>query len=284
MKPLPVPFDVVVMVVSTVLGALYGRRLYKRGLRLSLKTDARQARLLTIVCPSAICVCFAFMFAENYPRIFWYLPPSVDYHGIRVAWAVILLTVGLMFGAVGYLAGKQSRRAVWAVLVGCAVVFGVGEWAIQNSIFFTMPEMQSSRIDENGVVRQTSGSTCAAAACANVARAYGVKKTEREMVDLLGSTDNGTSTGQIIYGMRRLGFECRKRRIIDGDFTTLNAPALLFVTFGNLPLGHAVSYMGCKDGKAEIWNPQSGKQFLTREQLSQIWLGHAVEVRKAGQE
>jgi predicted double-glycine peptidase len=224
------------------------------------------------------------MFLMTFPRAVWYFPPPIDYHGIPASWVVILTTLGLVFGTVGSLVWMQRHRAAWVILPACALVLGLAEWTIQNSIWFTQPEIQISRVDKDGLIRQTSATTCAAAACANVARAYGMEKTEREMVELLGTTDNGTTTGQIFYGMRRIGFECRKRRIADRDFTRLNAPALLFVTHGNIPLGHAVSYMGHKDGKAEIWNPSAGKQVMTREQLAQTWLGHAVEVRKAGQE
>jgi ABC-type bacteriocin/lantibiotic exporter with double-glycine peptidase domain len=108
----------------------------------------------------------------------------------------------------------------------------------------------------------------------------GVEKTEREMVDLLGTTDDGTTPSQIVYGMRRLGFESRKRRVPDSDYTKLNAPAVLLVMYGTQPLGHAVAYMGQKDGKAEIWNPVSGRQLMTREQLGEIWFGHAIEIAK----
>lgn len=280
MKPLPVPVDAVVLMVGMVLGALYGRRLYRRGLRLSTKTKARQAGALAVFCPAAITLCLAFMIAENHPRVFWYLPPTVDYYGIGMAWAVIVLTVGLTFGVAGYLIWKKTPRILWAVLIGCAVVFAVGEWAIQQNMWFKQPAVEHSRIDEDGMVRQTSAVTCAAAACANIMRAYGLQKTEREMVEALGTTESGTSTGQVIYGMRRLGFECRKRRIKNGDFTQLAAPALLFVTGGQVPLGHAVSYMGQKDGKADIWDPPHGKKLMSREELTEIWLGHAVEISK----
>lgn len=280
MKPSPVPFDALMLVVGMLVGAFYGRRLYARGVRLSAKTNARQAGLLATVCVSFIGISFGFMLLMYFPRAFWYLPLVVDYYCVPGAWAVIVSMVGLTFGAVGALLYSQRHRALWVVAPACVLVFGGGEWIIQNSVWFTVPEISGSRIDDDGIVRQTSATTCGAAACANVARAYGIEKTEREMVELLGTTDSGTTTAQMIYGMRRLGFDCRKRKINDGDFTRLNAPALLFVMAGGTPLDHAVAYMGHKDGKAEIWNPRSGKEMLTREQLAQIWLGHAVEVRK----
>jgi predicted double-glycine peptidase len=284
MKPFPVPFDVIVMLASMMLGAFYGRGLHRRGVRLSMKTDARQAGGLAVACIGMIGVSIAFMLSMTFPRVVWYFPPAVDYHGIPAAWVVVVTALGLVFGTAAMMVWLQQRRAVWAILPACALVFGGSEWVIQNSVWFTQPVIEISRVDENGVIRQTSATTCAAAACANVLRALGVEKTERDMVETLGTTDNGTTTGQIIYGMRRIGFECKKRRIADSDFTKLNAPALLFVTAAGIPLGHAVAYMGCRDGKAEVWNSASGRQMLTRDELAQTWLGHAVEVRKAGQQ
>ncbi|HUW59547.1 MAG TPA: cysteine peptidase family C39 domain-containing protein [Candidatus Bathyarchaeia archaeon] len=278
MKPLPVPFDVMAMVVTALLGTLYGQRLYWHGLRLSLKTDVRQVGLLAVLGFSCIGISFTFLTLKNFPSVVWLMPAWLEYVCVPAGWLLTVSTVGFMFGAVGLMAWKQRDRALWLMPVACIGVLVLGEWAIQNSPWFKEPELQKAKVDQNGVIRQSHASTCAAAACANVAKVLGVEKTEREMVDLLGTTDDGTTPSQIVYGMRRLGFESRKRRIVDSDHTKLRAPAVLLVMYGTQPLGHAVAYIGQKDGKAEIWNPVSGKQWMTREQLAETWFGHAIEI------
>jgi hypothetical protein len=60
--------------------------------------------------------------------------------------------------------------------------------------------------------------------------------------------------------MRKLGFLCTKRYILDRDVSRLHAPAMLLVDLVGQVDGHAVAYMGQKDGKAEIWDPAGGKR------------------------
>jgi len=280
MKPLPVPINILAMMAAAALGILYGRKLYARGVRLGLKTDVRQTGLLAVAGFSCIAISFSLLTLKNFPRAVWLMPATCEYYMVPASWLMTVGTVGFMGGAMGLMALQQRRLALWLLPLGCIGVFGGGEWAIQNSPWYKDPELQAAKVDKDGVIRQSHGSTCAAAACANVASKLGIPSTERQMVECLGTTDDGTSPGQIIHGMRRLGFECRKRLIHDADFTQLEPPAVLLVTYGTMPLGHAVAFMGIKDGKAEIWNPVSGKSLMTREQLAEIWLGHAVEVGK----
>jgi ABC-type bacteriocin/lantibiotic exporter with double-glycine peptidase domain len=61
------------------------------------------------------------------------------------------------------------------------------------------------------VVPQTSGQSCGAAAGANVARWFGLRRSERDMASLFG-TSVGTSAAQVIYGLRELGIEGQQVR------------------------------------------------------------------------
>jgi len=280
MNPLPVPVDVAIMVVSAILGIVYGRRLYERGARLGSKTDARQAVFLSILGLIFVFGNTGLLLVKNYPTVSWHLPVVVQYYCIPVSWSLNVAMVAFLFFAVGSLAWEQGHRARWVVLIAAVAALVVGEYTIQNSLYFRPPELGEPKVDKDGVVLQSCGATCAAASCANIARKYGIDATETSMVEVLGTSLDGTTPSQVVYGMTRLGFTCRKRRIADADFTKLAGPAVLMVTYGSEPLGHAVAYMGSNGDKAEVWNPQGGRQLMSQEQLGNLWQGHAIEVFK----
>jgi hypothetical protein len=202
----------------------------------------------------------------------------MEYWSVPMVWLATVGTVAFGCGAVGRLLLRQESR-LWTVpLLAALAVFAAGEYGLDHTYFLQPPPLGPPKIDAEGVVWQSSGVTCAAAACANLARFYGIEKSEKDMVDLLGTTADGTTASQVVYGMRRLGFRCVKRRIGDADISRLDTPAVLFITFGDMPLGHAVAYVGLREGLAEIRDPAGGTRFVSPEDLRQSWLGHAVVV------
>ena len=145
------------------------------------------------------------------------------------------------------------------------------------SPFLQPPKLGPARVSD-GVILQTTDSTCAAASLANVATHLDMPHTEADMAALMGTTAFGTDIAQVYGGLRRLGLRGNAVLVQDRDYHALHSPAILFVDYGNEPLGHAICYMGEKDGRAEIWNPQGGKSFQTQQQLAGSWRGHAMEV------
>jgi Peptidase C39 family len=278
MKPFPIPVDIVVAVIAAGLGFWYGRRLLARGMRFDATANAKQFPLI-----AGLGLVFVFgntivLWVLQHPAFSWYLPLPVDYYCVPIGWAADAALAAFLFMAVATLAG--SRRRVTAVVLVAAglVVVASGEHILRHNPYFTPVELGPPNITADGVILQTTASTCGAASCANIARHYGIESSEREMVELLGTTEHGTTDAQMVYGMRSLGFQCVKRRVPDADFAQLRGPAILLVPFGTDPLGHAVAYMGTDGDKAEIWNPQGGKRLVTREQLRGTWQGHAIEI------
>ena len=278
MKPFPVPVDVVVAAVAAGLGYWYARRLLARGLRFEAKANARQFPLI-----AGLGLVFVFgntisLWVLHHPMFSWYLPLPVDYYCVPMGWVIDAALAAFLFMAVSTLAFSRYRATGLALMVAGLAVIGVGEHVLRHSVWVRPVEIGPAMVSEDGVILQTTGSSCGAASCANIARHYGIESSEREMAELLGTTEHGTTDAQMIYGMRSLGFECEKLRVPDNDFTQLRGPAILVVAFGTDPMGHAVAYMGHDGDKAEIWNPQGGKRMVTREQLGQMWQGHAIEI------
>ncbi|MBI2432994.1 MAG: hypothetical protein HYV26_08995 [Candidatus Hydrogenedentes bacterium] len=264
---------------SAIAGAFYGRQLRRVGIRPGNRLRLRDVPVIAALVAVLLGVVLPVLWIRNYPALFWHFPLSFQYYSGPLAWTFSVSFFCFVFFAIAVMyAPPQSWQGKGLLVFGiCAAIFS--EILIQESPFLQPIRVEAVRVVD-GVVLQSTGATCAAAAAANIVRFYGEPKSEQEMIDLLGTTEFGTSTGQVFHGLSQSGFTCIRRTLEDGDFTQLHAPALLFVDFGSDPLGHVVCFMGEREGKAEIWNPQGGKTWQTREQLAASWHGHALEVYK----
>jgi hypothetical protein len=280
MPPLPVIADVFLAALGLMLGLAHGRVLFRRGVRLSSTDLPKRARLLVGVGVGFGALNMIYLPVKHYPAAAWFIPVVLDYYGVVVAWVVDLLVMAFLFGAavaVAVLERHPLRRALPLVAV---VFLGAAMQTYHTFVVSTPPELRDARFSTDGTILQTSGASCAAAACANIATALGVPKSEKEMAALLGTTVDGTSNAEVVRGMEGLGFRCVKRYIRDRDASRLQAPAMLVVDLVGQVDGHAVAYMGQKGGKAEIWDPTGGKRWLNAEELRGLWRGRAIEVRR----
>ena len=272
--------DLLIVGAFFFLGMPYGRTLFKRGLRLSASDLSRQARLLVWLGVGFVLTNMVFLPIKQYPASAWFLPVPVEYYGVEVVWAADLAVISFLFGTVTAVALSERHFLGWILPMAAAMVLGAVIYTYHAAHRTTPLELRSARVAPDGTILQTNGSTCAAAACANIATALGVPKTEKDMVALFGTGDEGASNAEVIFGMRALGFHCAKRYVRDRDASRVHAPAMLLVDLVGQSDGHAVAYMGQKDGKAEIWDPTGGKRWLTPEELRALWRGRAIEVRR----
>jgi ABC-type bacteriocin/lantibiotic exporter with double-glycine peptidase domain len=142
-----------------------------------------------------------------------------------------------------------------------------------------LPPIGDTRISNDGVILQTTPFTCVPAAGANIAAILGVHVTEKQLVELFHTTRDGTFPAQALRGLQELGISGRKVPPGTG-IRDVHPPAMLFI----LSDTHAVVYAGMTDGLAEIWNISGGKSFLAEWRLRQIWDGHALEFKRAGEQ
>ena len=278
MLPLPVLMDVPIAALGLVLGLAHGRTLFRHGVRLSSRDLPRKARLLMFVGLGFVMLNLIYLPAKNNPVTAWYLPVPVEYYGYTVTWMADMFIMAFMAGTAIAVAVLERHLLRWALPAVSASLLCTAAFTYHTFHSGTRPELQRARLSPDGMILQTNGSTCAAAACANIATFLGVPKSEKEMVEILGTRDDGTSNAEVVHGMRRLGFKCTKRYIRDRDASRLHAPAMLLVDLVGQVDGHAVAYMGQKDGKAEIWDPTGGKRWLSAEELRVRWRGRAIEV------
>jgi hypothetical protein len=280
MGPSPIYVDILLALFVAGLGAAYALRLFRKGVRLSAPDAPRQAKGLVVAGLGFIFGNAVFLPLKEFPSVAWYLPILIEYYLTPLGWTIELSLMTFAIAGISMLSFLEHHRARW-ILIGMSLVFFIcAESLFQNYARDVVPDTGNQRISADGLLLQTSGSTCAPTACANVARFFGKEISEKEMVELLGTKEHGTSPAQIIYGMQKLGFMCKKRYIHNEDIAQLHTPAILLVNWSNEVDGHVVVYNGIMDEKAEIWDPVSGKYLLKLSLLNSKWHGRAIEISK----
>lgn len=266
-------------VLLMIPGALwYGRHLYRRGITFTRKTSVREMPLIPVLVLLYIACVVAGNLIIAHPQWGWYMPLAVEYYTLPALWVfrIIFLAFALFTGvALAWL----SRRPL-GVTLAC-VTLAILVLSDGLSRYVSQPFLGDFRRSvKDGVILQSTASTCAAASCANIATQLGLPKTEEEMAAQLHTTWNGTFPAQMVYGMRALGFEATKKNVPDCDIRKVTPPAVLLVAVGGEFDSHAVAFMGMVEGNAEIWDPVGGKRNDKPEDLAERWGGHAIEIGK----
>jgi hypothetical protein len=204
----------------------------------------------------------------------WDLPDWVQLHYYTLIWGIVLSAIACVFGfaIATYLFIRHPHR--WFILVaGC---FFLGLILLIPSMFSLedrLPELLAHQLSKDGVILQSTSSTCVPAAMANILSVLGKKTTEKELAELFGTTMDGTLPAQVVKGMRHLRIETRKRTVASDSIRSITAPALLFMASDT----HVVAFMGMTNQLAEIWDPGLGKKWVRPELLRESWSGHTLE-------
>ena len=209
---------------------------------------------------------------EANPDWQWGMPFWLQLHYNAMSWGVIIAVVVYVFAfsTATYFQAEHARKgSVLVVAIGVVGVFEIFAW---SNVHPRPPHLRGPQTSKDGAIMQTSYSTCAATAAANIATRLGGGQTEREFVDLFGTTEDGTLAAQIVTGMNKAGFVVTKRTVHDSNIESLKPPAMLFIVQDT----HAVAFMGMTNGLAEIWDPLAGKRLLKKAFLKEAWrrLGH----------
>ena len=258
-------------------GLRQGERLRARGFTPRQQLHWRDLPGASALIPLVILVVPPLLLLRNYPQWYWYFPLEVQLRASGIIWTLVLCSFFHIAGIIGGLVRPRGRFQALSATFALLILASGAEYGVRLSPFLQPPKLGPARVSD-GVILQTTDSTCAAASLANVATHLDMPHTEADMAALMGTTAFGTDIAQVYGGLRRLGLRGNAVLVQDRDYHALHSPAILFVDYGNEPLGHAICYMGEKDGRAEIWNPQGGKSFQTQQQLAGSWRGHAMEV------
>jgi len=278
MESVPNVIDIVAIAVGLTIGCVQGKSLFRSGLRLSSRDPLRDARGFTLAGLAFVVGNLVYLAIRHYPPVEWFLPTVFTFYDVIGVWLVDLTLIAFFAGVTVVVAILEHHRFRWVILAVVAAGLVCGPPLYRFYVRPVPHVLGPSRVTKDGVVLQTTKTTCAAASCANITRFYGAPKTEAEMVDILGATTDGATLAQMIYGMEKLGFRCVKRHIRNLDPRQLHAPAILFVDCVGGPEGHVMTYMGCDPYTLDIWDPLIGKSRWGTGELCEIWHGRALEI------
>lgn len=278
MNEVPLWLIAVAVVVASLLGYVYGKRIHARGFDIAARIRVSDCPLIPIALLLFVAVHVGASTLLGNPQIGWSLPVFVEYHLTAVLWVLKVAFVSFGMSSVAVAGFLQGHRSRWTLLLFSLAAIATVEGLARHSARPNLGKIEAREVD--GLVLQTNPATCAAASAANIARRFGIDTTEARMVELLHTTWAGTSPAQIVYGFRALGLEAMKVQHPDRDLAKVTPPAVLLVDVGDEPDAHAVAYMARKGDLFEIWDPNGGRREETLDAIQQRWRGRAIEVSR----
>ncbi|HUG17664.1 MAG TPA: cysteine peptidase family C39 domain-containing protein [Planctomycetaceae bacterium] len=188
--------------------------------------------------------------------------------------------------------GSLRRRNLYAV-----VMLVISLIAMVEPVWGTTPECNDAWDDF--VCRQTSETSCSAAAAATLLRLHGIVSTEQEMAELCLTQSRGTSWQGLYRGLclKTIGtdLEVEVLSCSARDLVVLNKSPLILVV--GIPKGvavdpiyteeyqwgvgdlHSVVFLGFeRDGSARIADPEVGVETWSWEDLNVLVRGRAIRL------
>ena len=280
---LPVWLNVLLVVGLACLGVLEARRLAHRREGLDLANVTRRAPYLYGVAGAVALLLGALFSLQYFPRLWWHLPLLLEYVFTCLVWGSVLALFSFLAGlsaAVAQISGHPERHKLVVASVLLVAAVQLAQWLYTRPV---APEL-THLITSEGIILQSSGVSCAAASAANMARHHGRKVTEKQMAALLGTTTlGGTSASQVVYGMARIGFSCRRVKVPATAASRLKLPAMIFVDHPLTgPESHAAALIKTTSGRVEVWDPLWGKRLWSSSELTRRWHGFAIECIPSG--
>jgi hypothetical protein len=274
MVALPLWVNVVLVLGAGAIGVADAVRLTRRWPDLSLDKVLGRARYLYLPVAMLLPLFAAHVVLHQRPDLFWHLPVWLELYYMAIVWGAIVALFALLFGFAATVALRTRHHERVKLLIAAALLIGAVEFAQWR---YTRPVagQLNDWVTGEGIVMQSSGVSCAAASAANMARSLGIDKSEREMAELFGTTELGTSAAQVVRGFADLGIDCRKVLVDDGDVAGIAVPAMLFIDHATAgPESHAVARFA-HAGVVEVWDPLTGSP-ISAPSLARNWHGRAV--------
>jgi len=268
--------DFATVLVFAVAGYYHGRSVASAGCEISVDTVHRHLGKPLVGCVGCAGLLVLVLLAgmSDVDRI-WRAPLWLEFATPQLIWLLILGPLAYL-GAVCATVARRSADARYAKLphaMGVLLLAFIGlHWSTHRSIANNLGRV----VLEDGMVLQSSGVSCVPASAANIAAQFGIERTEREMAELLGTTVQGTSVAQTVYGMRKLSVHCRKAEF--DEAAAIPVPAMLFVDHPSAgEESHAVAMTRRpENGRIEILDPLGGRRVFTEADFTAIWHGKAL--------
>lgn len=260
-----------------LLAIALGVRSTRRDPSLDLENALRRSRGLRVLTAFLLAAAGSSLTAQVHDPFCQALPLRVQRHADWLTWLPLAALFAVVSGYATALAFARRHRQRWLLTIAVLLL----HLTIGVSAFRYLAPIAPSLgpgLTRDGVVLQTTGSTCGAATLANVARRFGISLDERAAAELLLTSRAGTSRGAIRYALEELGMPFRTLRPgPTPSLARLPPPAILFVDHPALGReSHVVAFMGGEEGRYEIWDPLVGKAEWDESTASAMWHGNGI--------
>lgn len=212
------------------------------------------------------------------PEWEWLLPYPVQFYYGPVAWGLMIgcFTYFAGFGGAVFLETKHPQR--WQL--GVAILFVLVSIQLFHAQTATRvaPLVRTPKTTSEGFVYQTSPETCVPAAAASLLASLGDRRTEAELVELMGTDRDGTLPAQLVMALRRLGFRETTFSVDRDGLKSVAVPSVVFLR-GNQ---HAITLLRHDERGALFWDPGRGRVFVPARPLKSFMTGaHAIAFARA---
>lgn len=262
-------------VLATVWGIRWGRFLVRRGAtanNLFTGKDWKSVAFLGLYLGLLV-------LALHLPQL-QILPLDWRVYGMRITWTIMRVLL-LGFCGVAFIVSWKTARlqTVAVVLIG---LIGLGGFTAAESYFLApIHASLNDNLLPSGIFRQTSNSSCAPAALANVLRRWGINATESSVAKLAGTSRLGTSMPQLIVAAQGFGLNGIELSPTWEQMRRINRPGVLatwlYSETGKAP--HAVSLLAMTEETVTIADPAFGKFYsLDQTQFARVWRNQYVPI------
>ncbi|GEM_PF-2426155 len=272
MSGIPIWFNILVSALAAGLGVAFGVHAHRREPVLAASRVLTHSPHLWFVLIAPLLLVIFHATFHFFPELEWSLPYAAQYYYGPFSWCLIIacFTYFAGFGAAVFLTSKHPGR--WQLGFVMALLFGLlQEYHLRATD--TVPVVPGTPVVEpGGFVRQSTRSTCVAAAAATALNLMGDPRDEAQMIRLLGTDRDGTTPSQLVMAMRRLGYRERTIDVARDGLDDLRAPSVIFLT-NNI---HALTLVNMDREGALIWDPDRGRHFYKWELLSRALTGSRI--------
>lgn len=171
----------------------------------------------------------------------------------------------------------SDRRALSLLNIVAAIYF------VRAGIWMVLPPPSGvgpTRIDADGICRQTTGYTCVAASMVTMLRARGIAADEAEMSALCRTQSGGGATdSRALWALDRklagTAFTPRYARLNRGSLIAAPKPCMVQLDWGFF-VSHMVPVMEATPDRVVIGDPLSGTRTMSMADFEVEWKGLAI--------
>jgi hypothetical protein len=274
---------IVAMLVASVGGLGVGRILAQRGLTAENALKRHQRQVYRIGLPMlGVGTCLGIMLTAG--RHSPWLPSWLLLYTGAYFWAVVLVLCSFCTSILVAveLPGWRDRFRLRQLLL-FVLISGLGMTLL---VYKNLPVSHLARSPRqvDGVVLQTTSYSCSAATIATLTRhlRHAVQPTERQVMELAGTTRQGTTTLGELRALRELGLEPDYQRGLTLDDLVERREVAVLHVIEPVPgarIQHAIALLAIDTERQLILvgNPLYGQQVKTfEEMMDSYWIGAAV--------